>query len=115
MKNIQYAVQPSSDGLAQALITGKEFVGNNPSALALGDNIFYGHNLVKLLANANERDSGACVFACHVTDPERYGVVDFDAEQCAMPIEKKARAAQKQLRRHRLVLLRPAGMRHRSS
>ena len=87
--NIQYAVQPSPDGLAQAFIIGKEFVGNKPSALVLGDNIFYGHDLVKLLANANERDSGASVFAYHVTDPERYGVVDFDAEQRAMSIEEK--------------------------
>lgn len=68
---------------------GKEFVGNHPSALVLGDNIFYGHDLVKLLANANARDSGASVFAYHVTDPERYGVVDFDAEQRAMSIEEK--------------------------
>ena len=81
--NIQYAVQPSPDGLAQAFIIGKEFVGNRPSALVLGDNIFYGHDLVKLLSSANERKSGASVFAYHVTDPERYGVVDFDDEQRA--------------------------------
>ncbi|MFM7008800.1 MAG: glucose-1-phosphate thymidylyltransferase RfbA, partial [Betaproteobacteria bacterium] len=87
--SIQYAVQPSPDGLAQAFIIGKEFVGNHPSALVLGDNIFYGHDLVKLLTNANERDSGASVFAYHVTDPERYGVVEFDAEQRAMSIEEK--------------------------
>jgi glucose-1-phosphate thymidylyltransferase len=87
--NIQYAVQPSPDGLAQAFIIGKEFVGNQPSALVLGDNIFYGHDLVKLLANANERDSGASVFAYHVTDPERYGVVDFDDEQRVISIEEK--------------------------
>ncbi len=87
--NIQYAVQPSPDGLAQAFIIGKEFVGNRPSALVLGDNIFYGHDLVKLLANAKERDSGASVFAYHVTDPERYGVVDFDDEQRAISIEEK--------------------------
>ncbi len=87
--NIQYAVQPSPDGLAQAFIIGKEFVGNRPSALVLGDNIFYGHDLVKLLGNANERDSGASVFAYHVTDPERYGVVDFDDEQRAISIEEK--------------------------
>lgn len=87
--SIQYAVQPSPDGLAQAFIIGKEFVGNHPSALVLGDNIFYGHDLVKLLANANERDSGASVFAYHVTDPERYGVVDFDTEQRAKSIEEK--------------------------
>lgn len=87
--SIQYAVQPSPDGLAQAFIIGKEFVGNHHSALVLGDNIFYGHDLVKLLANANERDIGASVFAYHVTDPERYGVVAFDAEQRAISIEEK--------------------------
>jgi glucose-1-phosphate thymidylyltransferase len=87
--NIQYAVQPSPDGLAQAFIIGKEFVGNNPSALVLGDNIFYGHDLVKLLTNANERNSGASVFAYHVQDPERYGVVDFDDQQRAISIEEK--------------------------
>jgi glucose-1-phosphate thymidylyltransferase len=87
--NIQYAVQPRPDGLAQAFIIGKEFVGTRPSALVLGDNIFYGHDLVKLLANANERDSGASIFAYHVTDPERYGVVDFDDEQRAIFIEEK--------------------------
>src|SRR3982074_1309302 len=76
--NIQYAVQPSPDGLAQAFIIGKEFVGNHPSALVLGDNIFYGHDLVRQLQGANERTEGATVFAYHVHGPERYGVVDFD-------------------------------------
>jgi glucose-1-phosphate thymidylyltransferase len=87
--NIQYAIQPSPDGLAQAFIIGKEFVGHQPSALVLGDNIFYGHDLVKLLANANSRNSGASVFAYHVQDPERYGVVDFDVQQRASSIEEK--------------------------
>jgi len=87
--NIQYAVQPNPDGLAQAFIIGKEFVGNHPSALVLGDNIFHGHDLVKLLANANARNSGASVFVYHVTDPERYGVVDFDSQQRALSIEEK--------------------------
>jgi glucose-1-phosphate thymidylyltransferase len=87
--NIQYAVQQSPDGLAQAFIIGKQFVGNHPSALVLGDNIFYGHNLVKLLSNANARISGASVFAYHVHDPERYGVVDFDEQQRAISIEEK--------------------------
>jgi glucose-1-phosphate thymidylyltransferase len=87
--NIQYAVQPSPDGLAQAFIIGKEFVGNHSSALVLGDNIFYGHDLVKLLANANDRESGASVFAYHVHDPERYGVVDFDSQHRAVSIEEK--------------------------
>jgi glucose-1-phosphate thymidylyltransferase len=87
--NIQYAVQPSPDGLAQAFIIGREFVGNEPSSLVLGDNIFYGHDLVKLLASANARTAGASVFAYHVHDPERYGVVDFDDEQRAISIEEK--------------------------
>jgi glucose-1-phosphate thymidylyltransferase len=87
--NIQYAVQPSPDGLAQAFIIGKDFVGNDPSALVLGDNIFYGHDLVKLLNNADQRTSGASVFAYHVHDPERYGVVAFDEQQRASSIEEK--------------------------
>ncbi len=87
--NIQYAVQPSPDGLAQAFIIGKEFVGNNPSALVLGDNIFYGHELVNQLHSANQRTSGATVFAYHVNDPERYGVVEFDDSLKALSIEEK--------------------------
>ncbi len=87
--NIQYSVQPSPDGLAQAFIIGKEFVGNNPSALVLGDNIFYGHELVNQLHSANQRTSGATVFAYHVNDPERYGVVEFDDSLKALSIEEK--------------------------
>ncbi|MDP3423881.1 MAG: glucose-1-phosphate thymidylyltransferase RfbA [Burkholderiaceae bacterium] len=87
--NIQYAVQPSPDGLAQAFIIGKEFVGKHPSALVLGDNIFHGHDLVKLLNSAHDRPAGASVFAYHVHDPERYGVVDFDAQRRALSIEEK--------------------------
>jgi glucose-1-phosphate thymidylyltransferase len=87
--NIQYAVQPSPDGLAQAFIIGKEFVGNNPSALVLGDNIFYGHELVNQLHSANHQTSGATVFAYHVNDPERYGVVEFDPSFKALSIEEK--------------------------
>ncbi len=87
--NIQYAVQPSPDGLAQAFIIGKEFVGNNPSALVLGDNIFYGHELVNQLKAANDREAGATVFAYHVNDPERYGVVEFDNLFKALSIEEK--------------------------
>ncbi len=87
--NIQYAVQPSPDGLAQAFIIGKEFVGNNPSALVLGDNIFYGHELVNQLKAANDREAGATVFAYHVNDPERYGVVEFDDLFKALSIEEK--------------------------
>ncbi len=87
--NIQYAVQPRPDGLAQAFIIGKDFVANDPSALVLGDNIYYGHDLVKLLASANGRISGASVFAYHVHVPERYGVVAFDDQQHALSIEEK--------------------------
>lgn len=87
--NIQYAVQPSPDGLAQAFIIGREFVGANPSALVLGDNIFYGHDLVKLMQRAHGQPSGASVFAYHVHDPERYGVVAFDDQQRALSIEEK--------------------------
>ena len=90
--NIQYAVQPSPDGLAQAFIIGKDFVGNDPSALVLGDNIFYGHDLVKQLHSANARTDSATVFAYHVHDPERYGVVEFDAAQRALSIEEKPKA-----------------------
>ncbi|MBK6850122.1 MAG: glucose-1-phosphate thymidylyltransferase RfbA [Burkholderiales bacterium] len=90
--NLSYCVQPSPDGLAQAFILGKEFVGGAPSALVLGDNIFYGHDLAGLLAHARERRSGASVFAYHVTDPERYGVVEFDAQRQALSIEEKPKA-----------------------
>ncbi len=87
--NIQYAVQPSPDGLAQAFLIGKDFIGADPSALVLGDNLFYGHDLVRLLSNANQRTTGASVFAYHVQDPERYGVVEFDGQQRALTIEEK--------------------------
>jgi len=87
--NLQYAVQPSPDGLAQAFIIGDDFIGNNDSALVLGDNIFYGHDLHTLLSNADNQTAGATVFAYHVQDPERYGVVAFDAEGKANSIEEK--------------------------
>jgi len=87
--SIQYAVQPSPDGLAQAFIIGREFVAGQPSALVLGDNIFYGHDLAKQLHSANARTGGASVFAYHVHDPERYGVVAFDDQQRAISIEEK--------------------------
>jgi len=87
--NLQYAVQPSPDGLAQAFIIGEQFIGNQPSALVLGDNLFYGHDLQVLLGAADARTSGATVFAYHVQDPERYGVVAFTADGRASSIEEK--------------------------
>ncbi len=90
--NISYCVQPSPDGLAQAFILGRDFIGGQPSALVLGDNIFYGHDLQRQLEVAAARDSGASVFAYHVTDPERYGVVAFDAQRRALSIEEKPKA-----------------------
>jgi glucose-1-phosphate thymidylyltransferase len=87
--NLQYAVQPSPDGLAQAFIIGETFLGGAPSALVLGDNIFYGHDLVTLLASADANPDGATVFAYHVHDPERYGVVAFDGQGKASSIEEK--------------------------
>ena len=87
--HLQYAVQPSPDGLAQAFIIGKEFVGNSPSALILGDNIYYGHDFEPQLRRADASTHGATVFAYHVHDPERYGVVDFDANKQAISIEEK--------------------------
>ena len=86
---IQYVVQPSPDGLAQAFILGKSFIGQDPSALVLGDNIFYGHELVNQLQRADSQTTGATVFAYHVQDPERYGVVEFDAQLKAISIAEK--------------------------
>lgn len=87
--NIEYAVQPSPDGLAQAFILGKKFIGKNPSALVLGDNIFHGHDLVRQLHTAGDKTIGASLFAYHVHDPERYGVVEFDEHHRAISIEEK--------------------------
>ena len=87
--NLQYAVQPSPDGLAQAFIIGADFVDNKPSALVLGDNIFYGHDLPHLLDAAVQRTEGATVFAYHVQDPERYGVAQFDAAGKVLSLEEK--------------------------
>ncbi|HEA3200205.1 TPA: glucose-1-phosphate thymidylyltransferase RfbA [Aeromonas veronii] len=87
--NLQYKVQPNPDGLAQAFILGEEFIGPDPCALVLGDNIFYGHDLQKQLAAAAAKESGATVFAYHVHDPERYGVVEFDKEGTAISLEEK--------------------------
>ena len=90
--NLQYAIQPSPDGLAQAFIIGQSFIGNDPSALVLGDNIFYGHSFVNLLGNAMKRSEGASVFAYHVHDPERYGVVEFNAAGKAISLEEKPKS-----------------------
>jgi glucose-1-phosphate thymidylyltransferase len=87
--NIQYAVQPAPEGLAQAFIIGRDFVGSGPSALVLGDNIFYGNQLITKLQSADAHTSGASVFAYHVQDPERYGVVEFDSGYRALSIEEK--------------------------
>jgi glucose-1-phosphate thymidylyltransferase len=87
--NISYCVQPSPDGLAQAFILGRDFIDGHPSALVLGDNIFYGHDFQGLLGNADANQSGATVFAYHVTDPERYGVVEFDANKKAVSVAEK--------------------------
>jgi glucose-1-phosphate thymidylyltransferase len=87
--NLQYAVQPSPDGLAQAFIIGREFIGSDPSALVLGDNIFYGHDFQNQLRHASSRTIGASVFAYHVRDPERYGVVEFNKAGQAVSLEEK--------------------------
>lgn len=87
--NIRYEVQSEPNGLAQAFIIGRQFIGDSLSALILGDNIFYGHDLIEQLSTADKRDRGATIFAYHVNDPERYGVVEFDQQQRAMSIEEK--------------------------
>ena len=89
---LQYAVQPSPDGLAQAFLIGENFLADSPSALVLGDNIFYGHDFHELLDNAMQRDEGASVFAYHVHDPERYGVAEFDAQGKVLSLEEKPSA-----------------------
>ena len=89
---IHYAVQASPDGLAQAFIIGESFLNNDPSALVLGDNIFYGHNLPDLLNSANTRPEGATIFAYHVQDPERYGVVEFNRQNQAVSLEEKPKS-----------------------
>jgi len=89
--DIRYAVQERPDGLAQAFVIGRDFVGDRPSALVLGDNIFYGHDLVRMLREADEQASGATIFAYHVKDPERYGVVAFDDQGRALSVQEKPR------------------------
>lgn len=90
--SLQYAVQPSPDGLAQAFLIGEQFIGQDRCALVLGDNIFHGHDFPELLRNAMQQETGASVFAYHVQDPERYGVVEFDSTGKAMSLEEKPRA-----------------------
>ena len=90
--NLQYAVQPQPDGLAQAFLIGDKFIGNNSSTLILGDNIFYGHGFSNLLDSANERMIGATVFAYHVSDPERFGVITFDTQGKATDIQEKPKS-----------------------
>ncbi|MDR3413725.1 MAG: glucose-1-phosphate thymidylyltransferase RfbA [Formivibrio sp.] len=90
--NLSYAVQPSPDGLAQAFIIGEQFIGKDLAALVLGDNIFYGHDFAGMVQDANQLQDGATVFAYHVQDPERYGVVEFDAQGKAISIEEKPKA-----------------------
>jgi len=87
--NFKYKIQPSPDGLAQAFLLGEEFIGDDPSALILGDNIFYGHDLQELLQSADQRETGATVFAYHVHDPERYGVAEFDDNNQVISLEEK--------------------------
>jgi len=89
--NLSYAVQPSPDGLAQAFVIGRDFVGRDPAALVLGDNIFYGHDLFEQLQSANRREEGATIFAYPVADPERYGVAEFDAAGRVTSLEEKPR------------------------
>jgi glucose-1-phosphate thymidylyltransferase len=110
--NLQYAVQPSPDGLAQAFIIGDKFVGNAPSALVLGDNLFYGHDFVQLLAKADAQVDGATVFAYHVHDPERYGVVAFDGNGKAVSIEEKPTAPKSNFAVTGLYFLRQPGGRY---
>ena len=92
--NISYAVQDQPDGVAQAFVIGRQFIGDRPSALVLGDNIFYGHDLVRMLREADAQPSGATIFAYHVKDPERYGVVSFDGEGRALSVQEKPRHPQ---------------------
>jgi glucose-1-phosphate thymidylyltransferase len=90
--NIQYCVQPSPDGLAQAFILGESFIGDNLSALILGDNIFFGHDLNQILSNAGQRENGATIFTYHVKDPERYGIAEFDKDKSVIALEEKPSA-----------------------
>ncbi len=106
---LSYEEQPSPDGLAQAFIIGREFIGSGPSALVLGDNIFHGHDLAGMVQRAAAKTAGATVFAYRVNDPQRYGVVEFDAQGRALSIEEKPTAAEVQLCRHRPVFLRSPG------
>ena len=101
----QYVVQPKPEGLAQAFILGRDFVGQDDCALVLGDNIFFGHQLVTMLQSAAAQPSGATVFAYQVKDPERYGVVELDASGRAVSLEEKPKQPKSRLRRDRALLL----------
>jgi glucose-1-phosphate thymidylyltransferase len=101
-----YKVQPSPDGLAQAFILGDTFIGNDLSALVLGDNIFYGHDFNELLSNAMTRTDGATVFAYHVNDPERYGVAEFDKSNKVLSLEEKPKEPKIKLRGDGTLFLR---------
>ena len=103
--NISYAVQPSPDGLAQAFILGAEFIGSNPSALILGDNIFYGHQLSEMVQRASKLTRGATVFAYPVQDPERYGVVSLDESGKPIELGRETNVAKIKPRRHRAIFL----------
>ena len=110
---ISYAVQPEPKGLAQAFTIGAEFVAGGPSCLVLGDNLFFGHGLPQLLENARDRETGATVFAYHVGDPERYGVVDFDPQMRALSIEEKPAKPKSKLGGDGALFLRRARGGHR--
>ena len=113
--SLSYAVQPKPEGLAQAFLIGREFVGDDPVALVLGDNIFYGHGLSELPpAGRRQKSEGATIFGYHVKDPERYGVVEFDSRRPGHRHRGEAQATQVELRRRRALLLRQRRARHRA-
>ena len=104
--SFEYVVQPQPEGIAQAFLIGKDFIGNSCCALVLGDNIFYGHDLVKCMVDACQKTRGARVFAYPVQDPQRYGVVEFDGDSRALSLEEKPKKPQVTIRGNRPLLLR---------